>query len=284
MDIFNILEMVGGLCLFLFGMSVMGQALEKSAGGKLRSLLSKMTSTKMTGFLTGLGITAIIQSSSATTVMVVGFVNSGLMTLKQAINVIMGANVGTTVTAWILSLSGISSDALWVRLLKPSSFTPILALIGTILYMFSKSEKVAVCQRVREFRRRGGNLQITEHIVRDVFQISGQKKDDPAFGVVKTAGGDHSDPAGRKTHCAQNRLLIRIQEHRVGRNIPLKAGVPKLCDPLPEERLFLIRHYWRMFSPEIFTVPVPMEALTVEVRISWNSPDRLTLSGVMMKI
>ena len=101
MDIFNILEMVGGLCLFLFGMSVMGQALEKSAGGKLRSLLSKMTSTKMTGFLTGLGITAIIQSSSATTVMVVGFVNSGLMTLKQAINVIMGANVGTTVTAWI---------------------------------------------------------------------------------------------------------------------------------------------------------------------------------------
>ena len=141
MDIFNILEMVGGLCLFLFGMSVMGQALEKSAGGKLRSLLSKMTSTKMTGFLTGLGITAIIQSSSATTVMVVGFVNSGLMTLKQAINVIMGANVGTTVTAWILSLSGISSDALWVRLLKPSSFTPILALIGTILYMFSKSAR-----------------------------------------------------------------------------------------------------------------------------------------------
>ena len=141
MDIFNILEMVGGLCLFLFGMSVMGQALEKSAGGKLRSLLSKMTSTKMTGFLTGLGITAIIQSSSATTVMVVGFVNSGLMTLKQSINVIMGANVGTTVTAWILSLSGISSDALWVRLLKPSSFTPILALIGTILYMFSKSAR-----------------------------------------------------------------------------------------------------------------------------------------------
>ena len=137
MDIFSILEMVGGLCLFLFGMSVMGQALEKSAGGRLRTLLARMTGTKMAGFLTGLGVTAIIQSSSATTVMVVGFVNSGLMTLKQAINVIMGANVGTTITAWILSLSGISSDALWVRLLKPSSFTPILALIGIIFYMFS---------------------------------------------------------------------------------------------------------------------------------------------------
>ena len=122
MDLFDILEMIGGLCLFLFGMNIMGQALEKSAGGKLRTLLAKMTGTKMAGFLTGLGITAIIQSSSATTVMVVGFVNSGLMSLKQAINVIMGANIGTTVTAWILSLSGISSDVLWVQLLKPSSF------------------------------------------------------------------------------------------------------------------------------------------------------------------
>ena len=147
-----------------------------------------------------------------------------------------------------------------------------------------RTEEIPVGQRIRELRRSRGDLQVTEHIVRDLFQICGQKKDDPAFGVVKTAGGDHSDPAGRKTHCAQNRLLIRIQEHRVGRNIPLNAGVPKLCDPLPEERLFLIRHYWRMFSPEIFTVPVLMEALTVEVRISWNSPDRLTLSGVMIKI
>lgn len=113
----------------------MGQALEKRASGRLRSLLAKMTGTKMAGFLTGLGVTAIIQSSSATTVMVVGFVNSGLMTLTQAINVIMGANVGTTVTAWILSLSGISSDAVWVRLLKPSSFTPVLALTGIVLYL-----------------------------------------------------------------------------------------------------------------------------------------------------
>lgn len=141
MNIFNVLTMIGGLCLFLFGMNLMGQALERRAGGKLQSLLDKMTGSVPAGFLTGLGITAIIQSSSATTVMVVGFVNSGLMTLRQAINVIMGANVGTTVTAWLLSLAGISGSNIWVNLLKPSSFTPVLALIGIIFYMFCKSGK-----------------------------------------------------------------------------------------------------------------------------------------------
>lgn len=141
MDIFNVLTMIGGLCLFLFGMNLMGQALERRAGGKLQSLLDKMTGSVPAGFLTGLGITAIIQSSSATTVMVVGFVNSGLMTLRQAINVIMGANVGTTVTAWLLSLAGISGSNIGVNLLKPSSFTPVLALIGIIFYMFCKSGK-----------------------------------------------------------------------------------------------------------------------------------------------
>lgn len=138
MDIFNALSMIGGLCLFLFGMNLMGQALERRAGGKMHSVLTKMTTRKFAGFMTGCGVTAVIQSSSATTVMVVGFVNSGLMTLKQAVNVIMGANVGTTITGWILSLGGISGDNIWLRLLKPSSFTPILALIGIILYMFSK--------------------------------------------------------------------------------------------------------------------------------------------------
>lgn len=141
MDIFDFLTMIGGLCLFLFGMNLMGQALERRAGNKLRTLLGRMTGKVMTGFLTGLGITAVIQSSSATTVMVVGFVNSGLMTLKQAINVIMGANVGTTVTAWLLSLSGIDGSAVWVQLLKPCSFTPVLALVGIIFYMFSKNSK-----------------------------------------------------------------------------------------------------------------------------------------------
>ena len=141
MDIFNLLTMIGGLCLFLFGMNLMGQALERRTGGSLRTVLGKMTGKVMTGFLTGLGVTAIIQSSSATTVMVVGFVNSGLMTLRQAVNVIMGANVGTTVTAWLLSLGGIDSGSVWVNLLKPSSFTPVLALIGIVLYLFCKKAK-----------------------------------------------------------------------------------------------------------------------------------------------
>ncbi|MBR5558927.1 MAG: Na/Pi cotransporter family protein [Oscillospiraceae bacterium] len=141
MSIFDLLSLIGGLCLFLFGMSVMGNALERRAGSKLQGLLSKLTTGKLAGLLTGLGVTAIIQSSSATTVMVVGFVNSGLMTLKQAINVIMGANIGTTVTAWILSLSGIEGDALWLKLLKPASFTPVLALIGIVLFMFCKGDR-----------------------------------------------------------------------------------------------------------------------------------------------
>ena len=141
MSVFDVLTMIGGLCLFLFGMDLMGQALERRAGGRLRTLLDKMTGRVMTGFLTGMAITAVIQSSSATTVMVVGFVNSGLMTLRQAINVIMGANVGTTVTAWLLSLAGISSGNVWIDLLKPTAFTPVLALVGIVLYMSCKSGK-----------------------------------------------------------------------------------------------------------------------------------------------
>ncbi len=141
MDIFNGLTMIGGLSLFLFGMNIMGQALERRAGGKLRALLGKFTTGRAAGLLTGLVVTAVIQSSSATTVMVVGFVNSGLMTLRQAVNVIMGANVGTTVTAWILSLAGIDSGSWYIRLLKPSSFTPLLALAGIVLYLFCRGEK-----------------------------------------------------------------------------------------------------------------------------------------------
>ena len=141
MTIFDVLNMIGGLCLFLFGMNVMGDGLERRAGSSLKALLGKLTDSKLKGFLTGLGVTAVIQSSSATTVMVVGFVNSRLMTLKQSIGVIMGANIGTTVTAWILSLGGISSDNLIMQLLKPTSFTPVLALVGTVLLMFCKSTK-----------------------------------------------------------------------------------------------------------------------------------------------
>ena len=141
MDLFDVLTMIGGLSLFLFGMNVMGSALERRAGSSLRTLLGKLTTNRFLGFLTGLGVTAVIQSSSATTVMAVGFVNSGLLTLSQAIGVIMGANVGTTVTAWILSLGGISGESLFMQLLKPTSFTPVLALLGIIYYMFVKDSK-----------------------------------------------------------------------------------------------------------------------------------------------
>jgi len=138
---FDLLGLFGGLCLFLFGMNIMGEALERRAGSGLQSILGRLTTGKLAGLLTGLGVTAVIQSSSATTVMVVGFVNSGLMSLAQAINVIMGANIGTTVTAWILSLTGIEGGAWYVEMLKPMVWTPILAVVGVVLYMFCKSNK-----------------------------------------------------------------------------------------------------------------------------------------------
>ncbi len=141
MDIFGVLELIGGLALFLFGMSIMGTGLEKSAGNKLKNIIERLTSKRLNGLFMGAGVTTVIQSSSATTVMVVGFVNSGVMTLKQAIHVIMGANIGTTITSWILSLTGIQSSNFFIKLLKPSSFTPILAAIGIVYYMFLKSDK-----------------------------------------------------------------------------------------------------------------------------------------------
>ncbi|MDD3368478.1 MAG: Na/Pi cotransporter family protein [Lachnospiraceae bacterium] len=141
MDFFGILTLFGGLAMFLYGMNVMGDGLAKAAGGKLEQILEKLTNTPIKGVLLGAAVTAVIQSSSATTVMVVGFVNSGIMKLNQAVGIIMGANVGTTVTSWILSLSGIESNNFWIRMLKPSSFSPILAVIGIIFLMFSKSEK-----------------------------------------------------------------------------------------------------------------------------------------------
>ncbi|MCI9447232.1 MAG: Na/Pi cotransporter family protein [Lachnospiraceae bacterium] len=141
MDIFNVFTMVGGLALFLYGMHVLGEGLSKLSGGRMESILSKMTDSPLKGVLLGAGATAVIQSSSATTVMVVGFVNSGIMQLKQAVGIIMGANIGTTITSWILSLSGIKSDNLLVKLLKPEAFSPIVALIGIIFLMFCKSER-----------------------------------------------------------------------------------------------------------------------------------------------
>lgn len=141
MTIFDVLSLIGGLGIFLFGMSVMGDNLEKVSGGKLESILEKMTNNRIKGVLLGLVVTAVVQSSSAVTVMAVGFVNSGIMALRQVIGIIMGANIGTTVTAWLLSLTGIESSNIFVQILKPSSFSPILAIIGVGLLMFAKSDK-----------------------------------------------------------------------------------------------------------------------------------------------
>ena len=145
MNLFDVLTLICGLALFLYGMDVMGDALKKSAGRKLKTILGTLTSSKWKGFLLGLGVTAVIQSSSATTVMVVGFVNSGTMLLSQAIGVIMGANVGTAVTAWITGLNGLGGSAAeaaeWLKWLKPDSWMPILALIGICLIMFAKKER-----------------------------------------------------------------------------------------------------------------------------------------------
>ena len=141
MNFFSVLTMIGGLALFLFGMEYMGDGLKKLSGGQLESILGKLTSNRIKGFLLGLLVTAVIQSSSATTVMLVGFVNSGIMTLSQTIAIIMGANVGTTVTSWLLSTTGISGEVFWLKMLKPDSFTPILAAVGIIMTMVSKSDK-----------------------------------------------------------------------------------------------------------------------------------------------
>lgn len=141
MDIFSILTMIGGLALFLYGMEVLGGGLKKASGGKLEMILEKLTSNKLMAVLLGAGVTAVIQSSSATTVMVVGFVNSGIMKLSQAVGVILGANVGTTITAWLLSLTEVEGPGLILKLLKPTSFSPILAIVGVAMLMTGKKEK-----------------------------------------------------------------------------------------------------------------------------------------------
>ena len=141
MSLSNLFTLIGGLSLFLYGMYLLGEGLAKTSGGKMEAILTKMTDNPVKGVLLGAGTTAVIQSSSATTVMVVGFVNSGLMRLEQAVGIIMGANIGTTVTSWLLSLSGLESDNFFLTLLKPETFSPVLALAGVILLMSGKSER-----------------------------------------------------------------------------------------------------------------------------------------------
>ena len=142
MSFFDLLKMVGGLALFLYGMNLLGDGLSRASGGRLERILEKLTNNPLKAVLMGAVVTGVIQSSSATTVMVVGFVNSGIMSLKQAVGIIMGANIGTTVTSWILSLTGIESDAFWIRMLKPSSFSPILAIVGVGILLFSHKDKL----------------------------------------------------------------------------------------------------------------------------------------------
>ena len=145
MDIFGVLALLGGLAIFLYGMDLLGEGLTGASGGKLENILEKLTSNPIKAVLLGAGVTAVIQSSSATTVMVVGFVNSGIMKLRQAIGIIMGANIGTTITSWILSLTGIESDNLFIRMLKPTSFSPILAVIGVVMLVFLKKDIYWIC-------------------------------------------------------------------------------------------------------------------------------------------
>lgn len=182
MDIFSTLTLMGGLSMFLFGMSTMGNGLSKMAGGKLESVLEKLTKKRILAVLLGAGVTAVIQSSSATTVMVVGFVNSGIMKLSQAVGIIMGANVGTTITSWILSLTGIEGSTLLIKMLKPSSFAPILAILGTILIMTSNGETK---------RKDVGNILLGFFILMFGMEtmsgaVSGLK-DNPSFAGLMTA-------------------------------------------------------------------------------------------------
>lgn len=179
MDIFAILALIGGLALFLYGMDEMGDGLKKLSGGKLETILSKLTSTRLKALLLGLGVTALIQSSSATTVMLVGFVNAGIMKLGQTLGIIMGANIGTTVTGWLLSLSAISSESTFIlKLFKPESFTPILALVGLLLNMVGKSDK----------RRNLGKIFLGFAILmfgmEAMSDSMGSLKDDPKFASL----------------------------------------------------------------------------------------------------
>lgn len=142
MSVFDFLTMVGGLALFLYGMTMLGDGLTKVSGGRFESILEKLTDNPFKAVLVGAGVTAVIQSSSATTVMVVGFVNSGIMKLQQAVGIIMGANIGTTVTAWILGVTGIDSESFWVQMCKPTSFSPVLAIVAVAILMFAKKDRL----------------------------------------------------------------------------------------------------------------------------------------------
>ncbi len=179
-DLFDIFKLLGGLAFFLFGMNLLGEGLEKTSGGRLEKTLEKMTNTRIKGFLLGCGVTAIIQSSSATTVMVVGFVNSGIMKLKQAVGIIIGANMGTVITSWILSLTGIQGESFLIQLVKPSTFAPLLAIIGVAMIMMSKRSKI---RNIATIMVGFGILMTGMEIMSDSVAILGET---PAFTNILT--------------------------------------------------------------------------------------------------
>ena len=187
MNIFSVLTMIGGLAMFLYGMDAMGDGLAKLSGGKLEQILEKLTSKRIMAVLLGIAVTAVIQSSSATTVMVVGFVNSGIMQLSQAVGIIMGANVGTTVTSWILSLSGIQGSSLFIQLLKPTSFSPVFAAIGIVLIMTAKDNNK---------KKDIGNILVGFAIL--MFGM------DTMSGAVAPLAENESDPRNDRRACADS--------------------------------------------------------------------------------
>lgn len=194
MNLFQILDFIGGLSLFLFGMHLMGEYLERCAGGRMQAMLGRLTTGKTAGLLTGLGVTAVVQSSSAVTVMVIGFVNAGLMTLGQSVHVIMGANIGTTATTWLLSLAGIESGSLFLKLLKPSSFAPVLAFAGILLYMFGKKDRKKELGMIfLSFAVLMCGMETMSGAVAGLGEIAGIRKlfvmfANPLFGVLAGAG------------------------------------------------------------------------------------------------
>ena len=254
MDFWGILKMIGGLALFLYGMDLMGDGLAKTSGGKMEKMLETMTSNKFKAVALGAIVTAVIQSSSATTVIVVGFVNSGIMKLQQAVGVIMGANIGTTMTSWLLSLTGIESGNFFVKLLKPSSFTPVLALIGVIFAQFLKKDK----KKSGAIRQIGfsyhGNSEMFCKLV-DAY--------DWDFCQIQYNYMDEHSQAGRKGlyHAHAKGIPVIIME-------PLRGG--KLVNRLPDTAKKIFEEYKIKRTPAQWAF-----------RWLWNQPEvTVVLSGM----
>ena len=226
MTIFNVFTLMGGIAMFLYGMDLMGKALEQTAGSKLQGILSTMTSSPIRGLLLGMAVTAVIQSSGATTVMAVGFVNSGLMELHQAISVIMGANVGTTVTGWLLSLSGLEGDSFITQMMNPNAWSPILGFIGIWMYMIGKDRKRGVGKIMLGFAILMAGMNTMSHAMSPLadepwFMDLFLSFKNPILGVIAGAAdgcfavlvGVRRYPAGPDQHRRGHLLRCRAHHH-----------------------------------------------------------------------